>query len=393
MNPTKQKINKRLRVGLVVPHIFMHRDILPGVIFSPAQLALSLAEYLPLEGVDVTLLTPGPVDTPVKNLTADLTLFESELAGRGYGYLELLKKHPLTFISLSRQVQAEIIARAFKMANEDLLDLIHIYTNEEDTALPFAALCKKPVVFTHHDPFNFLVKYKSVFPKYKHLNWISLSKSQRKTMPDGTNWVGNVCHGLDPNTYTPAANPTNDYFAYLGRIIEPKGVHLAIKAVLDYNHRHSTNLKLKIAGKHYAGTQKDTYWQQQIKPYLANANIEYTGYISKPSEKRNFLANAKALIVPSTFEEPFGMVLIESLACGTPVIGIGSGAIPEVIVHNKTGLLVQRGEEGDMLSGIREALDKIVSINRTDCRLDFEKRFTVQRMSKAHASIYNRLAA
>jgi hypothetical protein len=94
-------------------------------------------------GTEVILLTPGPADTSVRNITADMSLIEQELAGRGYGYVELLKKHPLTFVSLARQVQAEIIAKAFAMANNDELDVVHIYTNEEDIALPFIQFCKK----------------------------------------------------------------------------------------------------------------------------------------------------------------------------------------------------------------------------------------------------------
>jgi hypothetical protein len=135
-----------MRIGLVVPHIFMHRDILPGVIFSPGQLALNLAEGVSELGADVTLFTPGPVDTKVKNLTADLSYFNAELAARGDGFIDLLKKHPLTFISLARQVQSEIVARSFMMANDGGLDLVHIYTNEEDIALPFVQFCKKPVL-------------------------------------------------------------------------------------------------------------------------------------------------------------------------------------------------------------------------------------------------------
>ncbi len=144
-----------MKIGIVVPHIFMNREILPYVIFSPAELAINLAEELQKKGQEVTLFTPGPVSTSVNNQTADLSLFQEELDARGDTYLDLLKKHPFTFVTLARQAQSELIARAFDMANNNGLDVVHIYTNEEDTALPFAKLCKKPVVFTHHDPLIF----------------------------------------------------------------------------------------------------------------------------------------------------------------------------------------------------------------------------------------------
>jgi glycosyltransferase involved in cell wall biosynthesis len=380
-----------MKVAIVVPHIFMHREILPKVIFSPGTLAIDLAEGLAEEGVDVTLATPGPVITTVQNLTADLTAFEAELAGRGDTYVELLKKHPLTFITLARQVQAELIADVYARANKGEFDIVHIYTNEEDIALPFAKLCKKPVVFTHHDPFNFLVKYKAVFPKYKKLSWLSISKSQRKGMPESTNWVGNIYHGLKPEVFQPIAKPKNDYIAYLGRIIEPKGIHLAIQAIKQYNRENlGKPLKLKIAGKHYSG-KKDQYWQEQILPFINNKDIEYVGFIKNIQEKQDFLGNARTLIIPSLFEEPFGMVMIESLACGTPIIGLDSGAIPEVIKHNRTGILVPKAEEPEMVHNLATAIKDIEVIDRNQCRTDFEARFTLKRMSKDHLAVYKKL--
>lgn len=388
----------RLRVGLVIPHIFMHRDILPSVIFSPAKLALSLAEGLQDLGAEVTMFSPGPVDVPCANITTDLSLFEQELAGRGDNYLDLLKKHPFTFVTLARQVQSELIARAYAMANADELDVVHIYTNEEDIALPFAELCQKPVVFTHHDPFNFLIKYKNVFPKYKHLNWISMSHAQRRGMPADTNWVGNIYHGLSEPALQPVKDPAGDYIAYLGRIIEPKGVHLAIGAVQEYNRLHpEAPLKLKIAGKHYAGHAKDSYWQERIAPQIDDQTIEYVGFVNTPEDKRKFLGNARALIVPSLFDEPFGMVSIEALACGTPVIGLDSGAIPEVIQDGKTGFVVAKIYEDKVLDSAQttralgSAIQKISEVDRVACRQDYEQRFTAERMCLDHLAVYQKL--
>jgi glycosyltransferase involved in cell wall biosynthesis len=390
--------NPRLRVGIVIPHIFMHREILPHVIFSPAKLALSLADGLTQHGVEVTLFTPGPIDTTVRNVKADLSYFEAELEGRGDSYTDLLKKHPFTFITLARQVQSELIARAYTAANNDELDIVHIYTNEEDTALPFANLCTKPVVFTHHDPFNFLVKYKSLFPKYPHLNWISMSYAQRADMPSTTNWVGNVYHGVTDPDLRAIAAPSNDYVAYFGRIIQPKGVHLAIQAVLHYNQAHPDNpVKLKIAGKHYAGHKKDSYWHEQVEPLLSGA-ISYVGFINDTKEKRDFLGNAQALIVPSLFQEPFGMVSIEAFACGTPVVALDSGALPEVVHDGKTGYIIPKSyaadgtvDETQTISHLAEALTKLSAIDRTTCRADYEQRFTAEHMCADHLAIYRKL--
>jgi glycosyltransferase involved in cell wall biosynthesis len=305
--------------------------------------------------------------------------------------MDLLKKHPFTFITLARQIQSELVAKAYQQANNGDFDVVHIYTNEEEIALPFAALCTKPVVFTHHDPFNFLVKYKNNFPKYKHLNWLSMSYAQRKGMPEDTNWVGNIYHGLNEQALIPVKEPTRDYVAFLGRIIEPKGVHLAIDTIEAYNKTTKHPLTLKIAGKHYAEESKDAYWHEQIEPRLGK-HVEYVGFIETPEAKRDFLGNAKALLVPSLFDEPFGMVTVESFACGTPVIALDSGALPEVIENGRTGYIVEKSEDDTvMTTGLAQALNKITVIKPEDCREAYETRFTLDTMVNEHIKVYSLL--
>lgn len=387
----KNQTKKIVRLGLVVPHIFIHQEILPNVIFSPGRLAIDLAEALKEKGTEVTFFSPGPVKVDTHNITADLSYFENELKLRGDDYISLLKKHPFTFVTLARQVQAELVAKAYAMANADELDIVHIYTNEEDIALPFAQLCNKPVVFTHHDPFNFLIKYKNVFPKYKSLNWISTSLAQRKTMPKDTDWLANIYHGFNPKSFTPNYQLDSDYIAYLGRIIEPKGVHLAIAAIKQYNKTHDTHLKLKIAGKHYADHKGNSYWESHIEPQL-DSSIIYVGFIDNDKDKNDFLVNARALMIPSLFEEPFGMVMIEALACGTPIIGLDSGAIPEIIENDKNGILVSKcNTEAQTIENLAIAIEKVTSIDRKTCRDDFENRFSLDRMCEDHLIAYKSL--
>lgn len=395
-----------MRIALVIPHIFMHPQVLPGVIFSPGRLAIALAEGLQAQGDQVTIFAPGKVSTSVPIASADMSYFDAELAGRGDSYMDLLKKHPFTFITLARQVQSEIIAAAFARANSGQFDVVHVYCNEEDMALPFAALCTKPVIFTHHDPFNFLIKYKNVFPKYKHCNWLSMSYAQRAGMPSDTNWVANIYHGLAADIFHARLTPKNDqsYIAYIGRIIQPKGVHVAITALQTYNARHPGKpLKLKIAGKHYGDNQKDDYWREHIVPQLDDPQIEYVGFINDDATKQAFLGGAQALIIPSIFDEPFGIVMIEALACGTPLIGLDSGAIPEVITQGVTGFVVPKQmqvgakrallDEAATATGLADALERVHAISRTDCRTAFEERFTLERMVRDHQVAYQAIAA
>lgn len=378
----------------------MQDAVLGSVIFSPGRLAITLADGLNDLGLNVKLYSPGAVSSSATNVTADLSYFERELALRGDSYTTLMKKHPLTFVSLARQVQAEIIAKAFADANADNIDVVHIYTNEEDIALPFAQFCKKPVVFTHHDPFSLLVRYKNNFPKYGHLNWIALSESQKSAMPAGTNWVGTIYHGLPRNEYAANYHPKGDYVLFMGRIVQPKGTHLAIKAVQNYNRNlraGQSKLRLKIVGRHYAGESKDTYWQEHVQPYIEDEEIEHVGFVNTVAEKQELLGNARALIMPSLFDEPFGMVAIEAMACATPVVSLDRGALPELIMNGINGTVVPAIESGGQVDesataqGLSEAIAHVGEIDRYACRAEFEARFTAERMCREYQEVFARL--
>lgn len=410
-----------MRIALLAPHIFMQDKILPEVIFSPGQLVIWLAEGLQKLGHVVTIFSPGKVNLPtgIKNQTVDLTLFEDELKQRGDDYLDLLKKHPLTFITLARQVQSELIAQAYRQANQDQFDIVHVWCNEEELALVMAQFCHKPVFFTHHEPFNFLTRYRSMFPKYAHLNWISLSYAQQKTLNQQlvsgsnkeklifanktrshqqptaakpkANFIANVYHGLPKDYYCFNDQPAvgkDAYFLYMGRIIQPKGVHLAIAAV------KKAGVQLKIAGKHYAGFSKDKFWTEQIAPQIDDKQIKYLGFVKDRLAKQRLIGGAQALLMPSTWEEPFGLVMIEALACGTPVIGFKKGAIPEVVEHEQNGLVLEYSQdESRLIIRLADAIKQIKQIKRKNCRHTFEKRFTVYKMAENYERIYKEVFA
>lgn len=360
----------------------MTKDIFNDVIFAPGSLAITLCKELKTLGNEVTFFSPGYEVDGVRNINADLSFFETELKNRGCSYIELLKKHPLTFISLSRQVQSDLIVQAIKYANENL-DILHIFSLEEEISLPISTFSKVPVCFTHHEPFNYLTKYRSQFERYPVLNYISISLSQQKTVSSKINFVGNVYNGIPESSYTPINNPSLDYFAYSGRIIEPKGVHLAIKACIK------AKKKLKIAGKYY-----DKYFDEVIKPLIVDNKeyIEYVGFLKTDKEKNEFYGNAIATLVPSTWDEPFGMVAIESLASATPVIALKSGALEEIVSDSKTGFLVEKKViEDETISGLVKAIENIGNIDRTECRKDFLERFTSKKMATEYMNIYRHL--
>lgn len=218
-----------------------------------------------------------------------------------------------------------------------------------------------------------LKPFYAVFPQYP---LVSISDDQRQPLPS-VNWAGTVHHGLPRDLFPFTASPTGDYLAFLGRISPEKRPDRAIEIALR------AGLKLKIAAKIDAADQ--SYWEEVIAPLVAaNPNVEFIGEISE-DQKADFLGNARALLFPIDWPEPFGLVMIEAMACGTPVIAFRKGSVPEVIEDGVTGFIVKDTE--DALAAVR-SLEKL---ERTKVRAAFEERFTAERMAREYLAIYRGL--
>jgi glycosyltransferase involved in cell wall biosynthesis len=203
---------------------------------------------------------------------------------------------------------------------------------------------------------------------------VSISNSQRIPLP-WINWQGTVYHGIPLDLYE-CQQRHGDYLAFLGRISPEKRVDRAIEIA------KRAKMKLKIAAKVDAADR--CYMDTQIRPLLDHPLVEFIGEISD-NEKSQFLANAYALLFPIDWVEPFGLVMIEAMACGTPVVAFRQGSVPEVIDHGVTGFIVENIE--DSLA----ALEKIQNFDRSRCRRIFEKRFSAARMAADYVKIYERL--
>jgi glycosyltransferase involved in cell wall biosynthesis len=191
------------------------------------------------------------------------------------------------------------------------------------------------------------------------------------------NWISTVHHGIPLDLLRPPAEPTRDYLAFLGRIAPEKRPDHAIRLALR------TGIPLKIAAK--VDRADHEYYTSVIKPLIDGHHIEYVGEIGE-HEKGAFLGNAYALMFMIDWPEPFGMVMIESMACGTPIVATRRGSVPEVIEHGVTGFIVD--SEADALSAIGLA----ASLDRARIRREFERRFTSRRMAQDYCSLYSLLA-
>jgi glycosyltransferase involved in cell wall biosynthesis len=206
---------------------------------------------------------------------------------------------------------------------------------------------------------------------------VSISNDQRSPMPP-VNWAGTVYHGLPRDLLRFHPNGSRGYLAFLGRISPEKRPDLAIEIAAR------AGLPLKIAAK--IDRVDEVYWRTTIKPLIdASSHVEFVGEIDEAG-KGEFLGGARALLFPIDWPEPFGLVTIEAMACGTPVIAMGNGSMPEVIDDGVSGFIVHT------VDAAVEAVGRLDTLSRAEIRECFERRFTAERMARDYVEIYSRLA-
>src|SRR5262245_11984180 len=247
-------------------------------------------------------------------------------------------------------------------------DIVHSHL--DFLGFPLARRNPTPTVTTFHGRLA-LPELQPVFRKYAEMHMVSISDAQRKPI-SWANWQATVYHGLPADLYDLRTNHKG-YLAFLGRIAPEKRPDHAIELA------KRVGIPLRIAAK--VDPMDQEYFHAKIEPLLSDPLIEYLGEITD-AEKNEFLGQAMALVCPYDWPEPFGLVLIEALACGTPVLAYRRGSIPEIIEDGATGLVC----EG--LEHMTVAIQRIPEIDRRRCRLTFEQRFTVERMAQDYLRVY-----
>jgi glycosyltransferase involved in cell wall biosynthesis len=268
-------------------------------------------------------------------------------------------------------VYVRLIETVYK--RRESFDILHFHID----ALPFPLFSRqvRPFVTTLHGRLD-LPEYKDVYQLFPDAPLVSVSNSQRSLIPN-LNWLGTVPHGMPLELLTPQPI-RRDYLAFLGRISPEKGIESAISIARE------TGMKLKIAAK--IDKVAWGYFMSQIQPELDGAAVEYVGEIGD-HEKSTFLSGAHALLFPIAFPEPFGLTMIEAMACGTPVIAFNRASVPEVVEDGVTGFIV-----ADVKSAAI-AVRNLNQLDRIQVRTRFEARFSVRRMVEDYLKIYEGLTA
>ena len=251
-------------------------------------------------------------------------------------------------------------------------DVIHYHV--DTVHLPVAVSCTVPSLSTRHGRLD-LLDLKPLFQRFSRHPLVSISNDQRKPLAHA-NWAGTVYHGLPLDLYRFHPEPQG-YFAFLGRISPEKRCDRAIEIAI------ACNTPLRIAAK--VDRADLEYFEEVIEPLLDHPLVTFIGEIGD-RDKDDFIGNARALLMPIDWPEPFGLVMIEAMACGTPVIAYGHGSVPEILEHGKTGFVVH-----DQQQAIAAA-QHIGRIDRAVCRQTFERRFAAPVMARKYVEIYRSLA-
>lgn len=333
----------------------------------------NLIEEQVAQGHDVTLLAPGDARTSARLVS----FFPQSLIDSGIPWQAHLK----AFYHLYKAVE---------YVKDHAFDIVHTHlSSAADMYLfPLTLQLAAPLVVTLHSrfPFDRVQSWIGDADQY-YMQWatsvpmVAISESARAEVPHKLNFVGVVHHGLSMEVFRPTVEQPEDFFVWLGRIIPDKGTHLAIQAA------RQAGVRLIIAGnvdQHLP--EAVAYFEQQIAPQVDGQQISYVGPVNM-QQKIDLLSRARGMLNPLQWEEPFGMVMLEAMALGCPVIVFARGAAPEIVAHRVSGFLVQNVDE------MVQYIARIDELDRHIVRAYVEQNFSVRTMVEKYTSIYKRVSA
>jgi glycosyltransferase involved in cell wall biosynthesis len=341
-----------MRIAQIAP---LYESVPPQLYGGTERVVAHLSDALVSRGHDVTLFASGDSRTSARLIPC------REVALR-------LDTHLSWDIPAHLSMLAEVRRRAHAF------DILHFHL--ECFHLPvFADVADRTLTTLHgRQDISDLEALHRHYPGYA---FVSISDGQRRPLPH-LDWIDTVHHGYPKHQYSFSPVPAGGYLAFLGRVAPEKGVDRAIEIA-----KRSKRL-LKIAAKIDAADRD--YFENAIAPLLGTPGVEFIGEIGE-SEKAKFLGNASGLLFPISWPEPFGLVMIEAMACGTPVIAFDHGSVPNIVAHGTTGFIVRNVSEAVA------AVAKLPAIDRAAVRESFERRFTADIMAEKYEAAYREVVA
>ena len=341
-----------MRIAQVAP---LFERVPPDQYGGTERVVSYLTEELVARGHTVTLFASGDSVTQARLVA---------------GWEQSLRLHAPSVDPVA--VHVAMLSRVYERAKE--FDVIHCHTDY--LTLPFTRGAGVPTVLTLHGRLD-LREVHPLYRSFPNVSYVSISTAQREPV-EGLKWAATVHHGMPRDLYSPDERLQRTHLLFLGRISTEKAPDAAIQVAVR------AGVPIKIAAKVDRGDRQ--YFEDVVRPLLDHPLVDFLGEVDDEAKGR-LLSQALALIFPIDWPEPFGMVVIESLACGTPVIARRRGSIPELVTHGKTGIVCD--DEEEMVAAVAQA----AALDRRDCRAEFERRFTVEKMADAYLRVYERARA
>jgi glycosyltransferase involved in cell wall biosynthesis len=341
-----------MRIAQVAP---LYESVPPKLYGGTERIVSYLTEELVRQKHDVTLFASGDSVTNARLVP----ITEEALRLQGERVQDPIAHH-IRLVELA-------------LSEADQFDIFHFHLDH--LHFPLVRRTRTASLTTLHGRLD-IPDLAPLFQEFAEVPVVSISDSQRAPL-SWLNWCGTVHHGLPEDLYDFIEAP-DDYLAFLGRISPEKGVDRAIEIA------EKSGRKLKIAAK--VDPTEQEYFSKEIEPMFDRPFIEFVGEIGE-EDKGQFLGNAAALLFPIDWPEPFGLVMIEALACGTPVIAFESGSVPEIIESGQSGYVVRDVNEA------ASAVGRISALSRCKCREAFAQRFSARRMASDYLDIYRRLVS
>jgi glycosyltransferase involved in cell wall biosynthesis len=339
---------EKLRIAQVAP---LYESIPPKLYGGTERVVSYLTETLVNEGHEVTLFASGDSETNAKLIAVCKRALRLDK-----DCVDQLAPHILTL----------------QLVHDSLGQFDVVHYHNDYLHFPLSNLSTVPHVTTLHGRLN-IPELQPLYNVFDNIPVVSISNAQRQPLPQA-DWIGTVYHGLPESLYKPILTKGN-YLAFLGRISPEKRVDRAIEIATR------CGIPLKVSAKI---DKSDRAYYKKVVKMFDHPLVEFIGEIGE-SEKIEFLGEAMALLFPIDWPEPFGLVMIEAMACGTPVIAFNHGSVAEVITDGQSGFIVENVDEAV------EAVSKLNRISRAECRRVFEERFTASKMADGYVDIYKNL--
>lgn len=354
--------SQKLRIASMVTGRFTTPQPL-GITYAPIDIAVALTNGLAERGHAASYFAPegSSISSGILETCNMPALQQSSAALPSIENIENLWNQNL-------------IAHMFRRAELGEYDILHIHPIP--SGMPFGISHPTiPVIYTIHDPLSSWRTQAYRQLQSKNQWFVSISDEQRKPAPD-LQYAATVYNGVDPAVF-PFSAAKGEYLLFVGRIHPDKGLKGAIAVA------QVTGDRLVIVGQ--IGPEWQSFWDTEIKPHL-NDKITYAGFVDR-SQLYKYYQKAKAFLMPIEWEEPFGLVMTEAMACGTPVVAFRRGSVPEVVIDGTTGFIVDTIEE--MIS----AVGRIDSIDRANCHRHIEENFSIKKMIDGYETVYREILA